>query len=35
MTELKLNSKWIFYYTPIGRNSRVSVKNPEEYQNQL
>jgi hypothetical protein len=33
MTDLVLKNKWIFYYAPRGRNSKVSFKNSENYEN--
>ena len=35
MSELLLHNKWIFYYAPRGRNSKVSFKNSEKYEEQL
>ena len=33
MTDLQFKNKWIFYYAPRGRNSKVSFKNNENYEN--
>ena len=33
--EHRLHSDWTFWYTPRGRNSKVSMSNNQDYENQL
>ncbi len=35
MGDLTFKNKWIFYYAPRGRNSKVSYRNSDKYENQL